>query len=95
MVKSGATTFVSVLVAYPLDTTSPFFAGLSGTAFGIDFNPVVDRLRITSNAGQNLRTNVVSGGVMVRTWERPTVHFPQTLVDFLAQQSQDCGWHLG
>ena len=61
---TGAATFVSVLVADPLDTTSPFFAGLSGTAFGIDFNPVVDRLRITSNAGQNLRTNVVTGGVM-------------------------------
>lgn len=61
---TGAATFVSVLVADPLDTTSPSFTGLSGTAFGIDFNPVVDRLRITSNAGQNLRANVVSGRVM-------------------------------
>ena len=31
---------------------------LSGTAFGVDFNPAADRLRIISNNGQNLRHNV-------------------------------------
>jgi len=31
---------------------------LSGTAFGVDFNPVADRLRIVSDAGQNLRHNI-------------------------------------
>ena len=36
-------------------------ASLSGTRFGIDFNPTVDRLRVTSNAGQNLRINVDTG----------------------------------
>lgn len=30
---------------------------LSGTDFGFDFNPVVDRIRIISNTGQNLRYN--------------------------------------
>lgn len=30
---------------------------LSGTFFGVDFNPSVDRLRVTSNTGQNLRVN--------------------------------------
>ncbi|MEO6734233.1 MAG: DUF4394 domain-containing protein [Ferruginibacter sp.] len=30
---------------------------LSGTDFGFDFNPVVDRIRIVSNTGQNLRYN--------------------------------------
>lgn len=34
---------------------------LNGTAFGVDFNPVVDRLRITSDTGQNLRANVNDG----------------------------------
>jgi len=34
---------------------------LNGTAFGIDFNPVPDRLRIVSDTNQNLRVNVVSG----------------------------------
>ena len=31
------------------------FGALNGTAFGFDFNPTVDRIRIVSNAGQNLR----------------------------------------
>jgi len=34
---------------------------LSGTSFGIDFNPVPDRLRVISNTGQNLRINVPTG----------------------------------
>ena len=31
---------------------------LSGTSFGVDFNPAADRLRIVSDTGQNLRHNV-------------------------------------
>ena len=38
---------------------------LSGTSFGVDFNPAADRLRIVSNTGQNLRHNVNAGGVTV------------------------------
>jgi hypothetical protein len=34
---------------------------LTGTEFGIDFNPVVDRLRIISDNGQNLRVNPDTG----------------------------------
>jgi hypothetical protein len=34
---------------------------LDGTSFGIDFNPTVDRLRIVSDTGQNLRANVDTG----------------------------------
>ncbi|EIV94647.1 DUF4394 domain-containing protein [Frankia sp. QA3] len=30
----------------------------SGTAFGVDFNPAANRLRIISNTGQNLRHNI-------------------------------------
>ena len=33
---------------------------LSGTGFGVDFNPQSDRLRVISNTGQNLRINLVS-----------------------------------
>jgi len=36
---------------------------LEGTSFGVDFNPVADRLRVISNTGQNLRHNVNAGGV--------------------------------
>jgi hypothetical protein len=35
---------------------------LSGTVFGVDFNPAADRLRIVSDTGQNLRHNVNAGG---------------------------------
>ncbi len=38
---------------------------LSGTSFGMDFNPTVDRLRIVSNTGQNLRFNPNNGIVIV------------------------------
>ena len=38
---------------------------LSGTAFGFDFNPTVDRIRIVSNTGQNLRINPTNGVAIV------------------------------
>ena len=38
---------------------------LSGTYFGVDFNPAADRLRIISDNGQNLRHNINAGGVTV------------------------------
>jgi hypothetical protein len=38
---------------------------LSGTSFGIDFNPTVDLLRIVSDTGQNLAANVVTGATTV------------------------------
>ncbi|RYY57028.1 MAG: DUF4394 domain-containing protein [Chitinophagaceae bacterium] len=34
---------------------------LSGTSFGFDFNPTVDRIRIVSNTGQNIRVNPNDG----------------------------------
>ncbi len=40
-----------------------FTTGLNGTAFGVDFNPVVDRLRVVSNNQQNLRLNPDTGAV--------------------------------
>jgi hypothetical protein len=36
---------------------------LVGTIFGVDFNPAADRLRIVSDAGQNLAHNVNDGGM--------------------------------
>ncbi len=36
---------------------------LTGRFFGIDFNPTVDRLRIVSDANQNLRVNVDTGAL--------------------------------
>lgn len=37
---------------------------LAGTFFGVDFNPTVDRLRIISDVGQNLRANVENGATI-------------------------------
>ncbi|HEV8146615.1 MAG TPA: DUF4394 domain-containing protein [Bryobacteraceae bacterium] len=34
---------------------------LSGTSFGFDFNPTVDRIRVISNTGQNIRLNPNDG----------------------------------
>ncbi len=37
---------------------------LSGTAFGFDFDPVADRIRIVGNTGQNMRLNPDTGAVV-------------------------------
>lgn len=42
---------------------TPFTTALSGTNFGFDFNPTVDRIRVVSNTGQNLRLNPNTGGI--------------------------------
>ncbi|KAA0127346.1 DUF4394 domain-containing protein [Chryseobacterium sp. SN22] len=39
------------------------FGTLTGTDFGFDFNPTVDKIRVVSNTGQNLRLDPVTGGI--------------------------------
>jgi hypothetical protein len=51
---TGAATVVSA---------SPFATALSGTSFGFDVNPVADRLRVVSDADQNLRLNPNNGAL--------------------------------
>ncbi len=43
---------------------SPFVVALQGTQFGFDFNPTVDRIRVVSNTGQNLRLHPDTGAVV-------------------------------
>jgi hypothetical protein len=50
--SSGAATAVSA---------APFTTLLSGTSFGFDFNPTVDRIRVVSNTGQNMRLDPNTG----------------------------------
>src|SRR5262249_14021470 len=57
---TAVATLRTTLTADPADTTNPFTA-LRGTRFGVDFNPVPDRLRIVSDANQSLRVNVDTG----------------------------------
>ena len=57
---------------YTLDATTgvlkpvsgkPLDKALEGDAFGVDFNPVADRIRVVSNTGQNLRLHPDTGGL--------------------------------
>ena len=41
--------------------SGPFTPALRGTSFGFDFNPAVDRIRVMSDANQNLRLNPNTG----------------------------------
>jgi len=52
--SSGAATAVG---------TAPFATLLSGTSFGFDFNPTVDRIRCISGSGQNLRLHPETGAI--------------------------------
>lgn len=59
---TGAATAGAALAANPADMDDPFpFTTVMGSAFGVDFNPTVDLLRVTSDTGQNLRINVDNG----------------------------------
>ncbi len=49
-------------IATPIGS-GPFMPALAGKAFGFDFNPTVDRIRVISGGGQNLRLNPDSGAV--------------------------------
>ncbi len=60
---TAAATVKATLVADPNDTTAAFTA-LTGAQFGVDFNPVADRLRVVSNTGQNLRINADTGATI-------------------------------
>jgi hypothetical protein len=51
----------AILGSQALSTT------LNGTSFGFDFNPEVDRIRVVSDTGQNLRINPADGSVIVDT----------------------------
>ncbi len=44
--------------------TTQFTPALSGSSFGLDFNPAVDKIRVVSNTGQNLRLDPTTGLVV-------------------------------
>ncbi|GAB3690096.1 hypothetical protein GCM10027592_07140 [Spirosoma flavus] len=43
--------------------TGPFSPAVNGDVVGFDFNPTVDRIRLVTNRGQNLRLNPETGGL--------------------------------
>jgi hypothetical protein len=65
-ITTGAATLAATLSADPNDTTAPTnFTAVEGTFFGVDFNPVADRLRVTTDTGQNLRINLSNGATQL------------------------------
>ncbi len=63
---SNAGQLFTINTATAAATPGPMLsAALSGANFGIDFNPVVDRLRVVSSAQQNLRIDVDTGATIV------------------------------
>jgi hypothetical protein len=62
---------------------------LAGTSFGVDFNPAVDRLRVISDTGQNLRVNVDTGAAIVDASLAYTPGTPATGVTGAAYTNND------
>ncbi|MEO6434411.1 MAG: DUF4394 domain-containing protein [Tepidisphaeraceae bacterium] len=64
----GAGTDRIILIDAKTGASTPVFSlttQLVGDEFGVDFNPVADALRITSDADQNLRVPFASGATIV------------------------------
>lgn len=57
----GTATLISTLT----NSTDGSAVSLNGVNFGVNFNPTVDRLRVVSDLGQNLRINVDTGVTIV------------------------------
>jgi hypothetical protein len=53
----------------PVGSAAPL--QLSGSAFGFDFNPAADRIRIVSNAGLNLRAHPDTGAAVDANADKP------------------------
>ena len=56
---TGVATFKAALSAAAGDDNP--YTGLTGSQFGVDFNPVADRLCVVSDTGLNLRIDVTTG----------------------------------
>ena len=54
---------INLVTGFASPVGGPFSPALAGTAFGFDFNPTVDRIRVVSDTGQNLRLNPDTGAV--------------------------------
>ncbi|GAB3169124.1 hypothetical protein GCM10027291_19120 [Telluribacter humicola] len=64
---------------------------LNGTSFGVDFNPVADRLRIVSNTRQNLRVNVMTGATIEDGMLTPANGMPTPFINGAAYTNSFAG----
>jgi hypothetical protein len=69
--SSGVAAVIGALSTLPAGSTTAVPLSLSGTSFGFDFNPLVDRIRIVSNTGQNLRVNPNTAVALVDSMLNP------------------------
>lgn len=83
--ERGAATKVSTLVTA---VGGPAVA-LTGSSFGVDFNPAADRLRVISNTGQSLRINVDTGVTIVDTSPNLTPGVTKTGIEAVAYTNND------
>ena len=60
--RVNTNTAIAVAEGPTFDTNPP--TALTGTSVGFDFNPTVDKIRLTSNADENLRLNPDEGNVL-------------------------------
>jgi hypothetical protein len=61
----NAITGAATKVAQLTDSITGGALALDGVEFGFDFNPTVDRIRMTSDRGQNFRINPITGVTVV------------------------------
>ncbi len=59
--SSGNSIYTITPLGGALQVGSGFTTPLSGTQFGFDFNPVIDRIRIVSDSDQNIVANPITG----------------------------------
>jgi hypothetical protein len=62
--SSGRLYRIDPATALATAVSGPFAVALRGSQFGFDFNPTVDRIRVLSDAGQNLRLHPDTGAVI-------------------------------
>ena len=99
--QTGALGGKLTLSADPADTSDPFSGSLALTttatppaavSYGVDFNPVVDRLRVVSSTGLNVRINPSNGRVTSDPGVTPVT--PISAAAYTNNIAADCGTKL-
>lgn len=62
--RSGQLYRIDLATASAMPVGTPMTVALRGERFGFDFNPTVDRIRVVSDAAQNLRLHPETGAVV-------------------------------
>jgi Ca2+-binding RTX toxin-like protein len=68
---TGAASAALTLAADPADVASPYTGIAAASSYGIDVNPVADRVRLVTQTGENMRVNPSTGLVITDTAINP------------------------